>query len=137
VSEAKSWNRQELSNKTERFLRSSVQLAWTTKDRGRVLEEVFVDHDGLRILFMGRERFVDGSEHVQADTFQPLFHVEHAASGHGDDPMNLWRIVVLTERQDNRYTQPFKEMVTAGWLPGFLEIYIEQQFGCKLARRVS
>jgi hypothetical protein len=134
VSEGRSWDRQKVDGRTERFLRSSIQLGWITPKSGRVLEEVFVDHDSQRVLFMGRERFVDQSQEIRTDPFQPLFHVEHAASGHSDDPINLWRIVVLTDGRDDRYTEPFKEMVRAGWLPGFVEIYIEQQFDCKLIR---
>jgi hypothetical protein len=60
---------------------------------------------------------------------------QHAASGYTDDPSNLWRIVVLTDGRDDRFTEPFKEMVRAGWLPGFVEIYIEQRFNCKLIRQ--
>jgi hypothetical protein len=52
-------------------------------------------------------------------------------------PLNLWRIVVLTERYDERYTEPFKEMARQGLLPGFLEIYIERRFHCDLKRRSS
>jgi hypothetical protein len=135
VSEGRSWGRQRLSTKTEHFLRSSVQLGWITKNRGQVLEEVFIEHGEQRILFMGRPLFIDGAERIMADNFQPLFHVEHAAGGYGDDPVNIWRIVVLTDERDDRYTEPFKEMAKAGWLPGFLEIYIERQFSCKLTRK--
>jgi hypothetical protein len=137
VSEARSWSRHQLSGTTERFLRSSVQGGWITADRGLVLEEVFVDHDEQRVLFMGRQQFTDGAERVRASTFQPLFHVEHAVGGSDDDPTNLWRIVVLTDGRDERYTEPFKEMVRLGWLPGFVEIYVEQQFKCGLTRKAS
>jgi hypothetical protein len=135
VSEAKSWGRHELSAGTEHFLRSSIQIGWITADRGLVLEEVFVDHAGQRVLFMGRQQFTDGSQRLRASTFQPLFHVEHAVGGSNDDPTNLWRIVVLTDGHDERYAEPFKEMVRLGWLPGFVEIYVEQQFTCGLTRK--
>jgi hypothetical protein len=135
VSEGRSWDRQKVDGRTERFLRSSIQLGWITPKSGRVLEEVFVDHDSQRILFMGRAHFFDQSQEIPIDPFQPLFHVEHAASGYSDDPINLWRIVVLTDGRDDRFTEPFNEMVRAGWLPGFVEIYIEQQFACKLSHK--
>jgi hypothetical protein len=137
VSEARSWNRRELDARTEHFLRSSIQIGWIAADRGLVLEEVFVDHGEQRILFMGRPQFTDGFQQLQASAFQPLFHVEHAVGGYGDDPTNLWRIVVLTAGRDERYTEPFKEMVRLGWLPGFVEIYVEQQFKCGLTRKAS
>jgi hypothetical protein len=135
VSEGRSWDRQNLDGRTERFLRSSIQRGWVTPMSGRVLEEVLIDHDSQRILFMGRDRFANGSDALKADPFQPLFHVEHAASGYSDAPINLWRIVVLTNGPDDRFTEPFKEMARAGRLPGFLEIYIAQRFECTLSRQ--
>jgi hypothetical protein len=98
---------------------------------------VLIDHAGQRILFLGRETLqIDGGR-LGASNFQPLFHVEHAAGGSVDDPLNLWRIVILTPEWDERYTQPFKEMAREGWLPGFLEIYIERKFHCDLKRRAA
>jgi hypothetical protein len=79
---------------------------------------------------------VDGRV-LKTSGFQPLFHVEHAAGGSMEVPLNLWRIVVLTEKYDERYTEPFKEMARQGLLPGFLEIYIEQRFHCDLKKRAS
>jgi hypothetical protein len=98
---------------------------------------VFVDHAGQRVLFLGRDSFQSDGETLKASSFQPLFHVEHAAAGSADEPLNLWRIVILTNGRDERYTEPFKEMARQGLLPGFLEIYIERQFQCNLKRRSS
>jgi len=137
VSEAKSWGRHRLRDGSERFFRSSEQLGWITGQRGTVLEEVLIDHAGQRILFLGRETLqIDGGR-LRASNFQPLFHVEHAAGGSVDDPLNLWRIVILTPEWDERYTEPFKEMAREGLLPGFLEIYIERKFHCDLKRRAA
>ena len=137
VSEAKSWDRHRLRDGSERFFRSSEQLGWITGERGTVLEEVLIDHAGQRILFLGRETLqIDGGR-LRASNFQPLFHVEHAAGGSVDDPLNLWRIVILTPEWDERYTEPFKEMAREGLLPGFLEIYIERKFHCDLKRRAA
>jgi hypothetical protein len=77
----------------------------------------------------------DNGETLIASDYQPLFHVEHAAAGSEDRPLNAWRIVVLTDEHDLRFTEPFKAMVKAGWLPGFLEIFIERDLGIALARR--
>ena len=61
VSEAKSWGRDRLQDGSEHFLRSSEQLGWITGERGTVLEEVFIDHAGQRILFFGRKTLqIDG-----------------------------------------------------------------------------
>ena len=48
--------------------------------------------------------------------------------------MNLWSIVLLTDVSDPRYGEPFEQMVRAGLLPGFLEIYIERDLKLKLSR---
>ena len=112
-------------------------LVGSPGQRGTVLEEVLIDHAGQRILFLGRETLqIDGGR-LRASNFQPLFHVEHAAGGSVDDPLNLWRIVILTPEWDERYTEPFKEMAREGLLPGFLEIYIERKFHCDLKRRAA
>jgi hypothetical protein len=74
---------------------------------------------------------------LRVSNFQPLFHVEHAAGGSVDCPLNLWRIVILTQERNERYTEPFKEMARQGLLPGFLEIYIERRFHCDLKRRTA
>ncbi len=137
VAGGKSWGRRRLHDGSEYFLRSSEQLGWIIEERGTVLEEVFVDHTGQRILFLGRDSFANDGEVLKASHFQPLFHVEHGAGGSADEPLNLWRIVILTQGRDERYTEPFNEMARQGLLPGFLEIYIERQFHCNLKRRSS
>jgi hypothetical protein len=136
VSSGRSWGRHELPGNCEHFFRTSVQLGWITDERGDVNEEVFIDRDRRKILFMGRQEFTtDLGEKVVASDYQPLFHVEHAAGGSEDSPTNIWRIVMLTDGYDARYTQPFHAMVKAGWLPGFLEIYIRRDLGISLDRR--
>ena len=139
VSTGKSWGRHQLADGTERFFRSSEQVGWIDPSvRGTVLEEVLIDNETQRIFFMGRAQFPDeAGQLLKAGDFQPLFHVEHAAAGDDNDPLNLWRIVVLTEKYDERYTEPFKDMARQGWLPGFVEIYIEREFNCKLTRKAA
>jgi hypothetical protein len=134
VSEGGSWGRHHLASEIERWSRSSIQGSWLNVGRGRVLEDVFVDHVRQKILFMGRAQLPREDIVLQADAYQPLFHVEHAAGGAETDPLNLWRIVILTEQKDERYRAPFDEMVRQGRLPGFLEIYIERELHVKLAR---
>jgi hypothetical protein len=137
VSQGKSWGRSRLSDGSEHFSRSSEQLGWIVNGRGTVLEEVFIDHVGKRILFLGRESMLSDGDVLKASNFQPLFHVEHAVGGSIEEPLNLWRIVIMTEEYDARYTEPFKQMVQLGLLPGFLEIYIERRFRFDLKRRSS
>jgi hypothetical protein len=134
VSEGGSWGRHPLASEIERWSRSSIQGSWLNVGRGRVLEDVFVDHARQKVLFMGRAQLPRENVVLQADAYQPLFHVEHAAGGTETDPLNLWRIVILTEQKDERYRAPFDEMVRQGTLPGFLEIYIERELHVKLTR---
>jgi hypothetical protein len=77
----------------------------------------------------------EDGETISAADFQPLVHVEHAAGGPEHKPHNLWRIVILTASEDDRYTRPFKDTVAAGLLPGYLEIYLQKDLGLKLRRR--
>jgi hypothetical protein len=135
VSEGASWDRRRGPDDTEHFYRCSMQAAWIGEDRGLVLEEVFIDHTQQRIFFMGRASFPSATgEVLRASDFQPLFHVEHAAEGAEDQPLNIWRIVLLTAEPDPRLQAPFEAIASRGLLPGFVEIYIERDLGVKLRR---
>jgi hypothetical protein len=76
----------------------------------------------------------ENGEALQAGDFQPLFHVEHSVGGSEQEPLNLWKIVLLTSERDRRYEEPFEQMVSAGLLPGFIQIYIETDLGMRLTR---
>jgi hypothetical protein len=136
VSEGGSWGRHGLDDRASRFCRASMQKGWIRPDSGRVLEDVYVNDAEQAIFFLGRERMIaaDGSE-LRASEFQPIFHVHHGVGGTDDEPLNLWSIVLLTQRNEPRYEEPFKQMVQAGLLPGFIEIYIERNLGVKLQRK--
>jgi hypothetical protein len=136
VSEAKSWGRNTLEDGSDRFSRASVQRGWISAETGQVLEDVFVSPTKQSIFFLGRQRMhrEDGSE-ITAGKFQPIFHVEHGVGGSDDEPLNLWSIVLLTPQNDPRYVAPFEKMVSAGLLPGFVEIYIQKDLGMRLAPR--
>jgi hypothetical protein len=136
VSSGRSWGRHHLEDGCERFFRSSIQIGWISQERGQVLEEVFISHKERRIFFLGRPEMIDEErECIYAEGYQPLFHVEHAAGGSESEPLNIWRIVFLTENKDRRFTRPFQQMIKAALLPGFLEIYIERDLGATLRRR--
>jgi hypothetical protein len=136
ISEAGLLGRRRLSDGCDHFIRWLTQKAWLSERRGRVIESVFIDHSNQKIIFLGiaQTRSEDGQTITAAD-HQPLVHVEHAAGGPEHNPYNLWRIVFLTDSKDNRYTRPFEEMATAGFLPGYLEIYIEKDLNVELMRR--
>jgi len=135
VSEARSYGRQELADGSFRFCRASTQKGWIAPGADRVLEDTYVSQDEQGVFFLGRERMPgENGEELTTGTLQPVFHVEHAAGGSEDEPLNIWSIVLLTPKNDPRYEAPFKAMVQAGLLPGFIEIYIEKNLGVKLSR---
>jgi hypothetical protein len=135
VSQARSWDPTTLRDGSTRFSRSSLQRGWITPVEGRVLEDVFVSDTKQTIYFLGRPRMVEENGNtVVASSFQPLFHVRHAVGGSEEMPLNLWSIVLLTNAPDPRYQEPFEQMVRAGLLPGFIEIYIERDLKLKLSR---
>ncbi len=135
VSQARSWGRKSLHDGSTRFSRSSLQRGWITSEEGRVLEDVFVSDAKQTIYFLGRPRMVEENGNtLVASPFQPLFHVCHAVGGSEQMPLNLWSIVLLTNAPDQRYCEPFEQMVRAGLLPGFIEIYIERDLKLKLSR---
>jgi hypothetical protein len=87
------------------------------------------------VYFLGRPRMVEESgDTLVASPFQPLFHVRHAVGGPEQAPLNLWDIVLLTDAPDPRYCEPFEQMVRAGLLPGFVEIYLERDLKLELSR---
>ena len=135
VSQARSWGRTTLPDGSTRFCRSSLQRGWITPEQGLVLEDVFVSDATQTIYFLGRPRMVEESGNaLVASPFQPLFHVRHGAGGSERAPLNLRSIVLLTDAPDARYSEPFEQMVRAGLLPGFLEIYIQRDLKLKLSR---
>jgi hypothetical protein len=135
VSEGRSWGRTTLHDGSQRFSRSSMQRGWITPSEGLVLEDVFVSDAKQAIFFLGRPRMAtEAGDELAASSFQPLFHVRHAVGGSEDEPLNLWSIVLLTPAPDARYHKPFEEMVRAGLLPGFIEIYIQRDLQVSLSR---
>jgi hypothetical protein len=135
VAQARSWDRTTLRDGSTRFCRSSLQRGWITPQEGRVLEDVFVSDARQTIYFLGRPQMVEETgKALVASPFQPLFHVRHGVGGSEQAPLNLWSIVILTNAPDPRYCEPFEQMVRAGLLPGFIEIYIERDLKLKLSR---
>jgi hypothetical protein len=100
-----------------------------------VLEDVYLSDAKHSIVYLGRWRMHGpGGDELEASDFQPIFHVAHGVGGSEDEPLNLWSIVLLTTDEDRRYHRPFEQMIAAGWLPGFIEIYITRDFGAQLSR---
>ena len=136
VSRGRSWGRHALEQGCEGFQRTSDQVAWINSSRGEVIEDVAISHIERKIVFLGQSQIVDDrGQTIHAGDFQPLFHVVHGAEGSEERPLNTWHIVVMTEREDDRYKRPFEEMVAAGYLPGFVEEYLRRDMGVRIERR--
>ncbi len=117
------------------FHRISDQVAWIDSTRGEVIEDVSISCIERRVIFLGQSRIIDDRGNlIHASDFQPRFHVMHGAEGSQERPLNTWRIVVMTEREDDRYKRPFEKMVAAGYLPGFVEEYLRRNMGVRIER---
>jgi hypothetical protein len=134
VSKGRSWGRCRLSDNSEYFARWSIQQGWINDARGQVLENVYLDHASQRIVFLGATELMFENEVLMADDFQPTFYVEHATSGSEEAPLNLWRIVFLTDQPIPQLLEPLEAFVAEGNLPGFLEIYIQRDLGVRLEK---
>jgi hypothetical protein len=121
----------------EDFTRITSQQLW--KDASRyttVIEHVRLFHDTHRAIFIGAPEFVtpDGRK-VTAGREQPIFHVEHSAVGPEERPLNVWRIVHLTDGKDDALDLVFDDMAKDPYLRYFNEVYIREDLGLRLDRK--
>ncbi|SDM39517.1 hypothetical protein [Allokutzneria albata] len=118
------------------FVRRSRQRRWLDPATyGLVLEQTRLDHARQAVTFIGTAECADEhGERLHADTGQPIFHVEHAVGGEEDRPLNLWRIVHLTDAPNERIVEVFDRIAGSPWLPEFVEIYVRDVLGRKLDR---
>lgn len=132
----RSWGRHTLDGEAERLERCSQQRLWLRPDNyGLVLERAHLDHHQQTVTFTGEAELTDAAgRHLQASTGQPRFHVEHAVGGSEQAPLNLWRIVHLTEQLDQQLIEQFARMWQSPWLPEFVEIYIRHDLHIGLTR---
>ncbi|WP_371618186.1 hypothetical protein [Streptomyces sp. NBC_00454] len=119
------------------FLRQSQQRLWLQPEEyGLVLEETYLNHDRQVVTFLGRESFPDArGDLLHAAGTQPLFHVQHGVEGADGQPLNTWRIVLLTDGPDDRLVKVFERMAADPWLPEFVELYVQDVLGIPLTRR--
>jgi len=107
-------------------------------DYGLVLERAHLDHHDQKVTFTGEKLLTDPEgQTLHADTEQPRFHVEHAVGGSEEAPLNLWRIVHLTDHEDQRLIEQFSRMWQSPWLSEFIEIYIRTDLHLGLTRTQS
>jgi hypothetical protein len=121
----------------EDFTRVSDQRLWADPDHyTAVIEHVRLDHEHRRAFFLGAKFFEAPDGRVfTAGTAQPLFHVEHSVGGTEDDPLNLWRIVLLTETSDAVLAAAFDELANDRYLRVFIEVHLRTDLGRELVRR--
>ncbi len=102
----------------ETFMRSSQQRSWLDpKVIVPVLEEVHVFEKLRKVIFLGRP--------ADEPSGQPLFHVEHSVGGTEENPLSLWRIIMLTP--DKQYVNSVEKLFTqrSKSLPLFVQKYLE------------
>ncbi|HEV3355755.1 MAG TPA: hypothetical protein VG247_03115 [Pseudonocardiaceae bacterium] len=123
-------------DRSEIFTRVSDQRIWLDQPTyGTVIEHVRVDHEQQRIFFIGAPdyRTPDGRTR-EAGTGQPIFHVEHSVAGTEQRPINLWRIVHLTEQVDPALREYFEQLGRDPYLRVFIEVYLRENLGVDLTR---
>ena len=130
------WHRQAVADGAESFVRCSRQRLWLKpSEHGLVLEQVFLNPARQSATFIGAAQLLskDGNL-LRAGEGQPLFHVEHSVAGRELRPLNLWRIVYLTDRPAQKLIERFT-LAKEVWLREFVEIYIRQDLKIALTRR--
>lgn len=121
---------------TETFVRITDQGTWLDPTKYiTVIEQVFLDYDKEKAFFIGVPE-VEGPDggKIVAGTQQPLFHVEHSVTGTEDEPLNVWRVVLLDKDEDGKLKEVFKNVAASPYLREFNEVYIREDLGKKLER---
>ena len=99
-----------------------------------VLEQVFLNPARQSATFIGAAELLDKDGNLlRAGQGQPLFHVEHSVDGRELRPLNLWRIVYLTDRPEQKLIERFT-LAKDVWLREFVEIYIRRDLKIELTR---
>lgn len=137
VGSDRSWALPPRDHGSDFLARFSQQRLWLHRDEyGLVLESARLDHDRQVVTFTGHRTLTDPlGRSLEATSRQPLFHVEHAVGGHEQTPLNLWRVVHLTDTPEQRLTQLFARIWQSPWLPEFVEIYIRRDLHLSLHRK--
>ena len=137
VSEGSSryWRRKSEAGGAESFARCSRQRLWLEpSEHGLVLEQVFLNPARQSATFIGAAELLDGDGNLlRAGEGQPLFHVEHSVDGGELRPLNLWRIVYLTDRPEQKLIERFT-LAKEVWLREFVEVYIRRDLKIELTR---
>ena len=119
-------------------MRCSRQRLWLKpSEHGLVLEQVFLNPVRQSATFIGAAELLDKHGNpLRAGEGQPLFHVEHSVDGEKLRPLNLWRIVYITDRPEQKLIERIT-LAKEVWLREFIEIYIRRDLKIDLTRRKS
>jgi len=133
VRDGNSWGREILDNGDEVFVRSSEQKQWLNSEIYEVVfEKVYLNHKDQKATFIGSKAENDSIQHQNQ---QPIFHVQHSIQGEENCPINVWRIVYLTEKKEPRFIEELQKRHDPTKLPGFVEIYIEKDLQIPLLHK--
>lgn len=137
VRDGQSWGRELLENGDEVLVRSSQQKQWLNGEvYEEVFEEVYLNHKDQIATFIGTQNLRDSfGESLHLENQQPLFYIQHSVGGEESNPLNVWRIVHLTEGKDLQLIEHFKKLKDPTKLPGFVEIYIENDLQIPLSHK--
>ncbi len=130
------WGWQAAADGAESFVRCSRQrFRLRPSERGLVLEQVLLNPARQSATFIGTAELLDEDGNLlRAGARQPLFHVEHSVEGDELRPLNLWRIVYLTDKPQQELFDRFR-LAKDVWLREFVEIYIRRDLKIDLTRR--
>lgn len=134
---AKSWHKQTCPDTGGViFVRCSAQKKWLDPSSyEEVYEEVYVNEQKKQVTFLGVTQLPENDKIIHPT--QPLFHVQHGASGTEDRPLNTWRIVLLTNENKRQYINLFNSFNNSAKLPGFIEAYIEKDLGVGIKMNIA
>ncbi|WP_068468854.1 hypothetical protein [Candidatus Protochlamydia phocaeensis] len=137
VRDGKSWDRKVLENGDEVFVRSTEQKQWLNSDvYAEVFEKVYLNYKDQKVTFIGSQRLKNSEgEDIYLQNDQPLFHVQHSVEGEENTPLNVWRIVYLTEQKDQRFIDRLQQLNDPTRLPGYVEIYIKKDLQIPLSHK--
>lgn len=129
------WRHQAVADGSVSFLRCTRQRLWLNpSEHGIVLEQVFLNPARQRVTFIGAAELQDwDGNRLRAGDRQPIFHVEHSVDGRETRPLNLWRIVYITDRPEQKLIERFTRTKEV-WLREFVEIYIRRDLEIELSR---
>jgi hypothetical protein len=121
----------------EFFTRVTVQRTWPRPNEfTTIIEQVRVDPDKHEVLFIGIPEATgpDGEKYVSG-VDQPLFYVEHAAKGSEEEPIDTWRIVLLSDHKDEQLLKMVDIPTLDPHLRLYSEIFIRETLGKTLERK--